>query len=98
MERAVKTKPVARPHPPREGDVEVEDVAPLEEEGALLREKELERRGPAECVDAGGALPDGIPAEIFLGVIVVKDVLFHAGGVEAEAEGGALVVVAIDDH
>src|SRR5919204_5247310 len=44
MEGAVKAKPVTRPHPPGKRDVEVEDVAPLEEKGALLREEELERR------------------------------------------------------
>ena len=64
---------------------------------AQLAEGDGHLGGPTPVVDDGGRVPDRVPGGI-LAVAVARegDVGLDAGGVDLEAEGGALVEVAVD--
>src|SRR5207247_842789 len=65
---------------------------------AHLREWNPEFGGPAEGIDAGGDIPDGIPGEIFVAVVVNGGVHFYAGRIDAELVAGAPVMVGVDEE
>ena len=61
-----------------------------------LVEGDTELGAPPPGETAGGPIPDGFPAGIFLRVVVVVGVFLYARGVEGEGEGGPLVFEAVE--
>jgi hypothetical protein len=79
-------------------DLEAPLVDIAEREPQLV-ERDAELRGPALLGRGHVAGPHRVPRPVFLGVVGQHHVALHAGGVELEHVGGALVVIAVDrDH
>ena len=64
-----------------------------------LRKRNPHLHGPPERVDRGYGLPHGVPQIVRVASVVSQQgVALHTGGIHDEFEGGAAVVVAVQQH